>query len=96
VFISRNKTAFGYASGLGVKFYTAFQDGTLLVSKAYSDANIPAAPMIVKFAEKASISETWAKHQERIAALEAEGKCVDRQTSFQAYAEISYKETAPW
>jgi hypothetical protein len=52
--------------------------------------------MIVKFAEKASISETWAKHQERIAALEAEGKCVDRQTSFQAYAEISYKETAPW
>jgi hypothetical protein len=96
VFISRNKNAFGYSSGLGVKFYTAFQDGTILVSKDYADGDIPSGPMIVKYAQKASISDTWAKHQERIVALEAEGKRVDRQTSFPVYAEISHKETAAW
>ena len=96
VLISKNKSAFGYASGLGAKFYSAFQDGTLLVSNAYADGDIPAGPMIVKYARKASISETWAAHQERIAALEAAGKSVDRQTSFQFYTEISEKETAAW
>jgi hypothetical protein len=96
VLISKNKSAIGYASGLGVKFYSAFQDGTLLVSKAYADGDIPAGPMIVKYARKASLSDTWAEHQKRIAALESEGKRVDCQTSFQFYAEISEKETAAW
>ena len=96
VFLSRNKNAFVYTSGLGTKFYTAFQDGTLLVSKDYVDADIAAGPMIIKYAQKASISDTWTAHQERIAALEAEGKRVDCQTSFQAWANISRKEMASW
>jgi hypothetical protein len=96
VLISDRPMAFSEASGLGVKFYTAFQDGTLLISKAYADADIPAGPMIRKYAEVAGIEEIWAKHQKRIAELEAEGKQIDRQTSFEFYAEIEYKETAPW
>ena len=96
VLISKNKNTFGYTSGLGAKFYSAFQDGTLLVSKAYADADIPAGPMIRKYARKASISDTWIEHQERISALESEGKRVDCQTSFQVWAEISEKETAAW
>lgn len=96
VYISKNKTAYGYVSGLGTKFYTVFQDGTLLVSKAYIDGDYISGPMIRKYAKKASIGETWADHQQRIAELEAEGKRVDRQTSFQVYAGLSYKETAPW
>ena len=82
VYISKNKTAYGYVSGLGTKFYTVFQDGTLLVSKAYIDGDYISGPMIRKYAKKASIGETWADHQQRIAELEAEGKRVDRQTSF--------------
>lgn len=96
VFIPKNKIAFGYVSGLGTKFYTAFQDGTILVSKNYGDDD-PLGPMIViNCCKIASISETWAAHQKRITELEAEGKRVDRQTSFEVYAEISNKETAPW
>jgi len=95
VLISRNKNSFSEIGDLGVNFNTAFQDGTILVSKCYKDESA-LGPMIVKYAQKASISDTWTEHQKRIAALEAEGKRVDRQTSFQAWAEISYKETAPW
>jgi hypothetical protein len=96
VLISRDKTCFAQSCGLGSKFYTVFQDGTLLVSKAYDDGNMGHGPTIVKFAQKASIADTWASHQSRIQALEAEGKRVDRQTSFESYAEMSHRETAAW
>jgi hypothetical protein len=96
VLISTGKTAFAEVSGLGVKFYTTFQDGFLLVSKDYADDDIPVGPMIVKYAQKASISDTWAAHQKQIEAMEADGKRVDCQTSFPAYAEMSHKETAAW
>lgn len=96
VLISNRPMAFSEASGLGVKFYTAFLDGTLLVSKAYADADMPAGPMIRKYADKASISEVWDKHQERIEELVVKGKQIDRQTNFEFYAEIEYKETAAW
>jgi len=96
VYISKNKTAFAEPSGLGTKFYTAFHDGSLLISTTYTDGGMPAGPMIERHGQKASISETWASHQQRIAELETEGKRVDHQTSYQAYAEIEHKETASW
>ena len=95
VLISRNKNSFSEISDLGVNFNTAFQDGTILVSKCYEDGTVW-GPKIVKYARKASISDIWAEHQKRITELEAAGKRADHQTSFQAWAEISYKETAPW
>ena len=42
----------------------------------------------------ASMSRTWAAHQDRLQALETEGRQVDRQSSFQAYREIVLKEQA--
>jgi hypothetical protein len=95
VYISKNKTAFAEPCGLGTKFYTAFQDGSLLISTTYAVVGMPTGPMIERHGQKASISETWASHQQRIVELEAEGKCTDRQTSYLAYAEIEHKETAP-
>jgi len=44
--------------------------------------------------KKASISELWTAHQRRTQEFEVEGKRVDSQVSFQAYSEISRKETA--
>jgi len=90
-----NKTTYAEVGDSGVNFNTAFQGGTILVSKCYEDDSAR-GPMIVKYAKKATISEAWAEHQKRIEAMEAEGKRVDRQSSFQAYAEISDKVTAPW
>ena len=66
------------------------------MSKNYGDDNSRGPMVVINYCKKASISDTWAEHQKRIAVLEAEGKRADRQTSFQAWAEISHKETAAW
>lgn len=81
--VSAGKTTYACPNGHGVKFYTPFQDGTLLVSKTYAD-DTSNRPMIVKFGLANSISGTWAEHQRRIQSLEAEGKRVMCQTGFQA------------
>ena len=94
IFASGNKTAYGHPNGLGVKFHTAFQDGTLLVTKNYGDATGYAPITVVQGTKNASICDLWIGHQRRTQALEADGKRIDRQISFQAYAEISHKETA--
>lgn len=96
ILFSESKTAYAEIGDFGVSFHSAFRDGTILISKNYDDKNIPAGPLIVKYAKKTTISDTWASHQARIASMEAEGKRVDRLYNFQAYAEISHKETAAW
>jgi hypothetical protein len=42
------------------------------------------------------ISTAWADHQERVHALELEGKRAEYDTTFQTWAGISHNETAPW
>jgi hypothetical protein len=95
IYLSRDKTTYAHAFGYGVKFHTLFQDGTLLLSANYAD-DTAEGPLIVKHCRAASIGDTWAEHQRRIQELEASGKLADRHPSFQAFAEISHKETAAW
>jgi hypothetical protein len=94
VFVSADKTAYAEANGLGAKFHTVFQDGTILVTKNYGDATGYAPIAVVQGTKNASICDLWIEHQRRTQALEAEGKRIDRQISFQAFAEISHKEMA--
>jgi hypothetical protein len=53
VLVSGSEPAFANPNEDGVKFYTAFEDGTLLVSKTYDD-QFTAAPGIVKQARTAT------------------------------------------
>lgn len=92
VLISGDNETFVEVSALGVKFYTAFQDGLLLISKTYDDDGMPKVPTIVKYAGKASIGDTWIAHQERIGSLKTEDKRASCQTNFQTYAELSLRE----
>lgn len=92
VFISRDKSAYAHPNSLGFTFHTGFQDGTVLVSKNFGDDSGYIPAIVGNICPAASASDTWAAHQKRMAELEAEGKRVDRQTSFQAYREIVLKE----
>lgn len=96
VFISKDKTSYAYPNMMGVTFDTAFLDGTILASKNYGDKSGHGPTIMFNHCPKASISDTWTAHLQRLELLEASGKRVDPLISFQAYAEISYKETAPW
>jgi hypothetical protein len=94
VLASKDKTTFANPSGMGLKFFTALADGTLIVSKNYADPT-GRAPTVLTQCKKASIGEAWAMHQER-RQLEAEGKTIIRDASYPAYVKISQQETAPW
>ncbi len=95
IFFSHNKAVYAEISDFGVNFNTAFTDGTILISNSYKD-DTASGPKIVKYSQKASISNTWNEHQKRIAELEREGKRVELQSTFQFYVEISSRETAAW
>ena len=95
VLVSESEPAFANPAEDGVKFYTAFEDGTLLVSKNHDDP-FTAAPGVVKQARKATIADAWKAHQERLRAMEAIGKAVDRRIGHRAYARLSKQETAAW
>jgi hypothetical protein len=94
VFISRDKSAYAHPNSLGFTFHTGFQDGTVLVSKNFGDDSGYIPAIVGNTCPAASASDTWAAHQKRMAELVAQGKRVDRQTSFQAYREIVLKEQA--
>jgi hypothetical protein len=92
VFISRDKNAYAHPNSFGFTFHTRFQDGTVLVSKNFGDDSEYIPAIVGNTCPAASAGDTWTAHQKRMAELEAEGKRVDRQTSFQVYREIVFKE----
>jgi hypothetical protein len=77
---------------LGITFHTAFQDGTLLVSKNFGDDTRYISAIVGNSCPGASIGSLWTAHKARLQALVAEGRRIDCQSSFQAYAEIIHKE----
>lgn len=92
VFISRDKSAYAHPNSLGFTFHTRFQDGSVLVSKNFGDDSGYIPAVVGNTCPAASASDTWVAHQKRMEELVAEGRRVDRQTSFQAYREIVFKE----
>lgn len=88
VFISSDRTTYAHPLQLGTKFQTRFQDGTILMTKSFGGKKQYGPMVVVRSMANASISETWAEHQKEIRALEAIGKQVDREISFQTYSDI--------
>jgi hypothetical protein len=95
VLASKDQTTFANPSKLGVKMFTAFQDGSLLLSKNYVDETTP-PPGVMKYGRSATIGETWISHQWRVQALQVEGKVALCDVGFAAYTKVSDQETAPW
>jgi hypothetical protein len=93
VYASKDNSTFAHSYGLGTKFYTVFQDGTLLISKDHGDGDGYGPTIIVNVCPKSSISDLWASHQERIGQLEAIGKVAERNISHEVYADLAHRDT---
>jgi hypothetical protein len=89
VFISSNKTTYAHPNQLGVKFHTLFQDGTILLTKSFAGKSKYGPTVVLHKVANASMGNIWAEHQQQIQVLEAAGKRVDSQISFEAFARIS-------
>jgi hypothetical protein len=91
VFLSNKRTAYAHPSQLGMKYHTAFQDGTILMTKNFGGKAGYGPTVEVHCVKNAGISDTRAEHQKWIQTLEAAGKQIVREISFQAYSIISYE-----
>jgi hypothetical protein len=77
---------------LGVKMYTGFTDGTLLVSTNFPSCVPDEAGTVMRASAKAAIADSWAGHQQRVRTLEAHGKQIRSPIGFEYYVEISRQE----
>ena len=78
--------------GLGVKLYTGFTDGTLLVSASFASSLVPAGDSIIKHASKLPLDEAWTLHQRRVEEMERQGKQVVQSLDFRRYVQMSRYE----
>jgi len=72
-----------------MKYHILFQDGTIFLTKNFGGNTKYGRTVIVHIMRNASISDAWAEHRKQIHALEATGKQIDYEISFQAYSIIS-------
>jgi hypothetical protein len=80
--------------GMGVKLYTGFADGTLVVTANFVSTAVPRANTGVrKQAEVMSIPRAWQRHQERVAMFTASGAILSAD-SFAVYVAMSRQESA--
>ena len=83
------KLTHAHPNQLGVKFHTLFQDGTILLTKSFAGKSKYGPTVVLHKVANASMGNIWAEHQKQIQVLEAAGKRVDSEISFEAFARIS-------
>jgi len=76
-------------TALGIKFYSVFRDGTLLVSSSYRSPLVPSPKSrIIKNPDCQTADGAWLAHRQKAAELEARGLALRSLSSFADYAEI--------
>jgi len=78
--------------GLGVKLYTGFTDGTVLISANFASCLQPAGDSVIKHASRLPLDETWTLHQRRVEDITGHGKQVVQALDFDRYVEMSRRE----
>jgi len=91
--ISRDKATYANPSENGVKLYTAFTDGTFLVTATGAVEESDGSTM-TKFGGASSIPQVFALHEKRLRTFESTGKRVDRSACFSNFAGLWEKESA--
>ena len=72
--------------GMGVKLYSAFTDGTLLISATFQSHAVPSpASAIVKSPACLTLAQAWSTHQQAVLALQGKGKAVRTGVEFEDY-----------
>jgi len=76
-------------TGLGIKFYSVFMDGTLLISSTYRSPLVPSlGSRIVKNPHSQTAEDAWLAHRQKAAELGARGLTLRSLSSFADYVEI--------
>jgi hypothetical protein len=92
VFGSADGLTFAHPFALGVKFYTAFRNGQLLITKDFKD-DCRETPEFVVQAANGTISETWQTHQALLDRLNTDANPASRDRSYEAFVNMSERES---
>lgn len=93
VMASRDESAYAAPFGLGVKFYTGFNDGTCVIS-----ANFESQPIrdehykLYKFVAAQSVGSAWLNHKKQVDALCMDGKQKIEHLSFAGFLQLTQRE----
>lgn len=76
-------------TGRGIKFYSVFMDGTLLISSTYRSPLVPSpGSRIIKNPDCHTAEDAWLAHKQKTAELGARGLTLRSLSSFADYLEI--------
>ena len=79
--------------GMGVKLYSSFRDGTLLITSTFLSYAVPVpGSSIIKPAASPTINEAWATHRETVKSLEGSKGAVRDISTFGDYVTLSHQE----
>ena len=84
---------FALVCGLGIKFYTLFDDGTGLITSTISSRGLTNERLqLYKYIVSHDVEWAWTNHQERLRQFVLSGKHVQGNGRFQTYVTLSQRE----
>lgn len=79
--------------GMGVKFYTPFTDGSLLIATTFpSEAIPPVGRSVEKHVDNTSLETAWNDHRGRVARATEGGRVTRPVTTFDEFVALSLQE----
>ena len=90
VLVHRGQAAYAEVLGLGVKYYTRFKDGIVLVTASFENPPPPVAE--IQRQVVIGVVEAWEAHQRRVSKKEEDGGQIEKSVSFERYVDITSRE----
>ena len=76
--------------GLGVKFYTSFHDGTVMISSDFRTRSVPQiGSNIIRLPSQGNLIDTWAEHQAKALAMSEDMEFLSERMTFGDYVLMS-------
>lgn len=85
---SNDGKTYVYLMQLGLKFYTYFKDGSILLTKSFGGTTKYGSNVIFQRLCDASIHDVWMEHNNRVQQLEVDGKQAEDEISFAIFYRI--------
>lgn len=88
-----NPPAIALCMGLGVKFYSLFSDGLLMISSDFQSHAVPhLRSKIVRLPPQPTLEQTWIEHKTQVLKRAAEVELASDRLTFEDYVEMSTLE----
>ena len=90
---TKNPTSIALCMGMGIKFYSGFSDGTLIISSNFTSSAIPhTGSKITRLPPKPTLQDTWDSHKEVVLRRLQDVKPLSEDMKFDHYVQLSALE----